>query len=374
MREKTKEESSSDKKKLALALVAFIVLMIIFVPLKEKLEAQIGFKEKEIKLLATMDLKWNEDRKVKPYEERVIEAGINSISAYSYDGVMLWKTDLKNNSTTYLSETGFFINNKTNNSITKLDLKGDEIWSYEVNYPAYTMTEIEGYLVVYLKVDKDIRGVTVIDQKGKLVLSKEKSREEILSSNISKDKKQIIITSMDKATQDLNSKITYLKNNGDIVWTEEVKGKIIYNTLFLEKGKILLIGDQEIICKNDLGEDLWKREINNDLKDIEVVDQDKIYMLYGNNESVLEVINSDGEQDYKMNFKKEYQSIDQAGEDTLLIGDREILGLRNKKTTIKHQIKGQVKDIKRVDDYIVISRDEKVEIFKITDKKNKKTK
>ena len=374
MREKTKEESSSDKKKLALALVAFIVLMIIFLPLKEKLEAQIGFKEKEIKLLATMDLKWNEDRKVKPYEERVIEAGINSISAYSYDGVMLWKTDLKNNSTTYLSETGFFINNKTNNSITKLDLKGDEIWSYEVNYPAYTMTEIEGYLVVYLKVDKDIRGVTVIDQKGKLVLSKEKSREEILSSNISKDKKQIIITSMDKATQDLNSKITYLKNNGDIVWTEEVKGKIIYNTLFLEKGKILLIGDQEIICKNDLGEDLWKREINNDLKDIEVVDQDKIYMLYGNNESVLEVINSDGEQDYKMNFKKEYQSIDQAGEDTLLIGDREILGLRNKKTTIKHQIKGQVKDIKRVDDYIVISRDEKVEIFKITDKKNKKTK
>ena len=59
---------------------------------------------------------------------------------------------------------------------------------------------------------------------------------------------------------------------------------------------------------------------------------------------------------------------------TLLIGDREILGLRNKKTTIKHQIKGQVKDIKRVDDYIVISRDEKVEIFKITYKKNKKTK
>lgn len=359
-----------DKRKIALAIVSFILLIIIFFPLKEKIESIVGFREKELQLLGKMDLNWNEDMNIKPYEEEIIVADTNSITAYSYDNVKLWKKDIKNNRDIYLGETGFFINNKGNNSVTKLDLNGDELWSYEVDYPAYTMTEIEDYLFVYFKVDKNNRGITVIDQNGKLVLSKEKSKEEILSSNISKDKKRVIITSMDNSTQDLNSKLTCLKHNGDTIWTEEVKGKIIYNVLFLEDKNILLIGDSEIICKNELGENMWKKEVEYDLKDIEVV-ENSIYILHGTENSTLEVLNMDGELDYKKSFKKEYQDIDKVEENIFLIGKNEILGLRNKKITMKHDIQGEVKDIKKIGYYIAIFKDKSIEIFKIVDKKNK---
>lgn len=360
-----------DKRKLALAIVSFILLIIMFSPLKEKIESIVGFREKELQLLGKIDLNWSQDIKIKPYEEEIIIADENFITSYSYDKVKLWKKNLKHNGDIYLSETGFFINNKNNNSITKLDLNGDELWNYEINYPAYTMTEIENYLLVYFKVDKNNRGITVIDQDGKLVLSKEKSKEEILSSNISENKKRVVITSMDNSTQDLNSKLTYLKYNGDTVWTEEVKDKIIYNVLFLDDNKLLLVGDKEIICKNDLGENLWKKEIDYDLKDIEVVDENKIYILHGTDNSTLEILNTDGELDYKKSFKKEYQDIDKLEENIFLIGKEGILGLRNKKTIMKYDIQGEVKDIKKIGSYIAISKDKSTEIFKIEDKKNK---
>lgn len=364
------QKIKEDKKKLAVAMVVFILLIILFSPLRDKIENIVGFREQELQLLGSVDLKWSEDINIAPHEERIIVSDKNSVTAYSYDNVKLWKKDLKDHNGIYLGKTGSFINNK-DNSITKLDLKGKELWSYKMDYPTYTMNEIEDYLFYYFKVDKNDRGLAIIDQNGRLIFSKEKSKEEILSSNISKDKKRAIITSMDNSTQELNSKLTYLKNNGDTVWTEEVKGKMIYNVLFLENKNLLLIGDKEIICKNDLGEDMWEKVLDNALKDIEIVDENMIYILYGKDNSTLEVVNIDGKVDYTKSFNKEYRSIGKSEENILLIGIDEILGLRNNKVTLKHEIKGKINDVRKVNDYIVISKDAKTEVYKITDKKNK---
>ena len=205
------------------------------------------------------------------------------------------------------------------------------------------------------------------DIMGKL----EKSKEEILSSNISKDKKRAIIASMDNSTQDLNSKLTYLKNNGDTIWTEEVKGKMIYNVLLFENKNLLLVGDNEIICKNELGENMWEKALDDALKDIEIVDKNMIYILHGKDNSTLEVLNPNGEVDYTKSFNKKYDSIGKSEENIFLIGQDEILGLRNKKITMKHEVKGKINSIRKINDYIAISKDDKTEVYKIADKKNK---
>ena len=366
-----KEKIKDKRKSMALALIVFIVLMVFLVPIKNALQKLTSFKEKELKSIAKIDLDWEEGTLTKAYKDIVLVKNKEAIVAYGHDGKDLWSKKINEQEEVYLGETGFFINNKANESITHFDLEGIDTWSYEIKNPAYTLTEIKDYLFIYSKVDESTRGVTVLDKDGKLILDKEKSKEEILSANISKDKKKFVITSIDTSTPELKSKITYLKHDGETVWTEEVKDKVIYNILFTDEKNMLLIGDKEIICKDDQGKTLWEKEIKYNLKDIEIIDGNKIYVLYGSEDSYLEIINSEGKLDYKKTFKKQYNHIDQFDKDVLLMGQDGLIGIQDEKISMRKDVQWDIRHIERTDDEILISTDKQIEIFKITEKEAK---
>ena len=365
-------KGKSNKTKFILALAMFALLLLILSPLKSKLQELVGFKEKDLKGVASMDLNGGEDTKAKSYKGKIIIVEEQTINCYDYSNKKLWSKALKEQDEVYLGKSSAFINSKENNSIIKVDLDGQDLWSHTIERPTYTLTEIDDYLFIYSKVDENTRSVTVLDKNGKLVLDKEKSKEEILSSNISENKNNFIITSMDTSSPELMSKLTYLKYNGETIWTEEVKDKIIYNVLFLDDKNMLLIGDKEIICKNNKGETLWERQMKYTLKDIEVNEDGEIYTLYGNGDSYLEILKENGELDYSKTFKKEYNNIEQFKGHILLMGRDGILGLNNRKISMKNELKGDIKNIEKLEDEILIFRDNKLDIFEIIDKEVKK--
>ncbi len=370
MKNKVKSNKVS-KKKFILALAVFILLMLILSPLKKKLQELVGFKEKDLKLVASVALDGQEDIKAKSYKDKIIIVEKEAINCYDYENKKLWSKSLKEHDEVYLGRESVFVNSKENQSIIKSDLNGEDLWSHTIERPTYTLTEIDDYLFIYSKVDESTRSVTILDNNGKLVLDKEKSKEEILSSNISKNKKNFIIASMDTSTPELMSKLTYLKYNGETIWTEEVKDKIIYNVLFLNDKNMLLIGDKEIICKNDKGETLWERQMKYTLKDIEITENSEIYTLYGNEDSYLEILKEDGELDYSKTFKKQYSNIEQHEGHMLLMGKDGVLGLNNRNISMKNDLKDDIKHIEKVEDEILIFKADKLDIFEIIDKETK---
>lgn len=362
-----KDKIKENKKGLSLALIVLLLLMVSIVPIKNGIQKLTGFKEKELKSIVKMDLSWEDEILAKPYEDMVLVKNKEDIRSYGHDNKEIWSKKINEQEEVYLGKSGFFINNEANKAITRFNLEGVDTWSYEIKNPAYTLTEIGDHLFIYSKVDESTRGVTVLDKDGKLVLDKEKSKEEILSANISKDKKKFVITSIDTSTPELKSKITYLKDTGETIWTEEVKDKIIYNILFTDDKNMLLIGDKEIICKNDEGKTLWEKQIKYNLKDIEIIDGNKIYILYGLDDSYLEVINTEGDLDYKKSFKKQYNHIEELDKDVILMGSDGLIGLQNEKITMRKDLK-DIRQIEKLNDEILIFTDKRLEIFKILEK------
>lgn len=366
-----KNKGKTNKTKFILALAMFILLLLVLSPLKRKLQELVGFKEKDLKLVASIGLDSQEDVKAKSYKDKVIVVDKEAINCYDYENKKLWSKSLKEQDEVYLGKENVFVNSNESKSIIKLDLNGEDVWSHTIEKPTFTLTEIDDYLFIYSKVDENTRSVTILDNNGKLILDKEKSKEEILSSNISKNKKNFIIASMDTSTPELMSKLTYLKYNGETIWTEEIKDKIIYNVLFLNNYNMLLIGDKEIICKNDKGETLWERQMKYTLKDIKITEDGEIYTLYGNEDSYLEILKEDGELDYSKTFKKQYNDIEQFQGHILLMGSDGILGLNNRNISMKNDLKEEIKYIKKSEDEILILKSNKLDIFEVIDKEIK---
>ena len=362
--------NKSNKSKFILSLLILGLLLSIVSPLKDKLQELVGFKEKDLKVLASIELNGWEDIKAKSYKDKVVVVE-EAINCYDYKNKKLWTQALKEQDEVYLGKSSVFVNNKEKNTIRRLDLDGLDLWSYNTERPVYTFIEIEDYLFIYSKVDESTRSVTILDKNGKLVLDKQKSKEEILSANVSKNKRNFVITSMDTSSPELISKITYLRHDGETIWTEEVKDKIIYNILFLDNKNMLLIGDKEIICKNDKGETLWERQMKYTLKDIEVTEDNEIYTLYGNEDSYLEILKEDGELDYSKTFKKEYKDIEELEGHILLMGKSGILGLNDRKISMRSDFKGEVSRIEKSEHEILSFQPNKLDIFEIIDKEEK---
>lgn len=361
----------TNKRKFAIALIVLILLITLIFPFKNKLQRLVGFKEKELKSIAKLDLNWKEEMDTKSYEDIILVVDKSKITAHNYDGKKVWNKDIKEDDEVHLGESSIFINNTKSMMITKYNLEGEELWTYNINHPAYTMTEIKSHLFVYSKVDESTRSIIVLDKDGKLIIDKEKSKEEILSANIDKDKRSFIITSMDTSSPELKSKITYLNHDGEIIWTEEIQDKMIYNTLFLDNN-MLLIGDREIIYIDKEGKTLWEKDIKYNLKDIKIIGGKEIYILYGEEDSYLEVLNIDGKIEYKKNFRKAYENIEEFNKHVLLLGKSGITGLNNKKISMREDFKGDIKQVKKTEDQILVASDKKIEIFKIINKEEKK--
>lgn len=374
---KNKDKKTINKFHITLALIAFIIMIVLLSPIKDKLQTIVGFKEKDLEKIGSLNLKWNEDIIAKNYKENIIVDDKKTVTSYALNNKKLWSRNLEGGSEVYLGETGIFVGNEANKSISKLDKEGNDIWSYKTDNPVYTMTEIDEYLFVYSKVDKNTRAVNVLDKDGKLILNKEKSKEEILSANILDDKKQanekkFAITSIDTSLPELKSKITYLSSNGETIWTEDVDEKIIYNILFIDQEKMLLISDRDIICKDNEGKTLWEREIKYNLKDVKIVDSKEILVLYGLETSYLEVLNIDGKLDYKKTFKKEYNEIEEFNKGLLLMGKAGVVGLKNEKINMRNDMTLEVRQIQKIEDEILIFTEDKVDIYKIVDKEKDK--
>lgn len=361
----------TNKRKFTTALIILVFLIALIFPLKNKLQSLVGFKEKELKSVAKLDLNWEDEMDTKSYKDIVLVVDKTKLTAYGYDGKKAWNKDVKEDDEVHLGESSVFINNTKNMMITKYSLDGEDLWTYNINHPAYTVTEIGSHLFIYSKVDESTRSITVLDKDGKSVIDKEKSKEEILSANIDKDKNSFIITSMDTSSPELKSKITYLSHDGEVIWTEEIQDKMIYNILFLDND-MLLIGDREIICIDKEGKTLWEKDIKYNLKDIKIINKEEIYILYGEDDSYLEVLNIDGKIEYKKNFKKAYENIEEFNKHVLLLGKSGITGLNNKKISMREDFKGDIKQVKKTKDQILIASDKKIEIFKIINKEEKK--
>lgn len=380
--DKEKDNQNKDKKTInklhiTLSLVAFIIMIVLLSPIKDKLQTLVGFKEKDLEKIGSLNLKWEEDIIAKNYKGNIIVDDKKTVTSYALNNKKLWSRNLEDGNEVYLGETGIFIGNEENKNISKINKEGNDIWSYETENPVYTMTEIDEYLFVYSKVDENTRAVNVLDKDGKLILNKEKSKEEILSANILDDKKQsnekkFAITSIDTSLPELKSKITYLSSNGETIWTEDVDEKVIYNILFIDQEKMLLISDRDIICKDNEGKTLWEREIKYNLKDVKIVDNKEILVLYGLETSYLEVLNIDGELDYKKTFKKEYNEIEEFNKGLLLMGKAGVVGLKNEKINMRNDIALEVKQIQKIEDEVLIFTENKVDIYKIVDKEKDK--
>lgn len=374
-----KDKKTINKLHITLALIAFIIMIVLLSPIKDKLQTLVGFKEKDLEKIGSLNLKWDEDIIAKNYKGNIIVDDKKTVTSYALNNKKLWSRNLEDGNEVYLGETGIFMGNEENKSISKVNKEGNDIWSYETENPVYTMTEIDEYLFVYSKVDENTRAVNVLDKDGKLILNKEKSKEEILSSNILDDKKQanekkFAITSIDTSLPELKSKITYLSSNGETIWTEDVDEKVIYNILFIDQEKMLLISDRDIICKDSEGKTLWEREIKYNLKDVKIVDNKEILVLYGLETSYLEVLNVDGELDYKKTFKKEYNEIEEFNNGLLLMGKAGVVGLKNEKINMRNDISLEVKQIQKIEDEILIFTEDKIDIYKIVDKEKDKDK
>ena len=372
-REKEENKLKINKLHISLALIAFILIIVLLSPIRDKLQTLVGFKEKDLESIGSLNLKWDESKLAKNYIGSVIVDDKETLTSYALNNKELWSRELEADEEVYLGETGFFINNESNKSITKFDKEGKDIWSYVIENPTYTMTEIDDYLFVYSKIDETTKKVSVLDGEGKLVLDKERSKEEILSANVYTDGKNInerkfVITSMDTSSPELKSKITYLSNTGETIWTEDVNERIIYNILFIDESKMLLIGDKDIICKDDEGTTLWEKDIKHNLKDVTVTEKKEVAVLYGMETSYLEVLNTDGKLSYKKTFKKDYDDIEELDKYMLLLGNDGVVGLKNENINMRNDIPLEVKQIEKTDDQILVFTENKVEIYKIVDK------
>ena len=352
-----------------ISIIVFLLLILIMTFAKDKIEEIVGKGEKKLINIGTIKAKWDEVTSVRGYQDSVVLTSNTDIISYDFNGIKKWSRSIdKNKDTLCLGYDGIYIVGKDKGRIDKFDLDGNKLWSYDTDSSIYTVIENEKCLFIYSKVDENIKKVTVLNENGKKILDKERSKEEILSANVSKNKKNFIVTSMDNGSSELKSKLTYLNKQEDIIWEKDFDEKIIYNVFLLQNENMILVEDKELICINNKGQTLWSRIVDFSLKGIEILDDDRIFILYGDNKSFLEVLDRDGKVDYRKSLNKLYNNVHIYDKDIILLGKNEILGLNNDKINLKYNIKDEAKYIDKFKDKLFIFKEDKLDIFKIENK------
>ena len=355
-----------NKRRISISLISFIILIFTITFVKEKIEDITSVREKKLENRGHIETNWNEKISMKGYDNSVLITDDGKLVSYSFDNQKNWHRNIdEDKEIVCLGETGIYIGDREKGNIDKIDIDGQKIWSYDTKYPIYTISENQEYLFIYSKVNEDIRRITILDQSGKEVLSNDKSKKEILSANVSQDKKNYIVTDIDKKSTELKSNLTYLDNKGNIIWEKDLEKKLIYNTLFLDNKKMILVEDKQIICIDNKGKVLWSKDIGYNLKDIKTLGDKEICILYGDKNTSLEVLNNKGDRKYKKTFNKIYNQIINDKDDIILVGNTELLGIKKEKINLKHRTKEEIRKVDKDNNKLFIFKDNKIDIFEI---------
>ncbi|AFS79853.1 hypothetical protein Curi_c28660 [Gottschalkia acidurici 9a] len=355
-----------NKRRASISLISFIILIFTITLVKEKIEDITSVREKKLINRGHIEVNWNEKINMKGYDDSVMITDDGKLVSYSFDNQKNWHRNIdEDKEIVCLGEKGIYIGDKEKGNIDKIDIDGKKIWSYDTKYPIYTISENQEYLFIYSKVNEDIRRITILDQNGNEVLSNDKNNKEILSANVSQDKNNYIVTDIDKKSTELKSDLTYLDNKGNIVWEKDLEKKLIYNTLFLDNKKMVLVEDKQIICIDNKGKVLWSKDIDYNLKDIKTLGSKEIYILYGDKNTNLEVLDNDGDRKYKKTFNKIYNQIIIDNDDIILAGDEELLGIKKEKINLKYRIKEKAKKVDKANNKVFIFTNNKIDIFEI---------
>ena len=352
-----KEEKKKKRRLLWIILIFVILIMLISnKTVKNKVQDLFYRSDKSLQLIDNININWPQPGKIRIYSDKIIRYSSKEISMYDIEGTERWEKTLEDNgSIVYLGEGIIYIASTVTGKVEAFDLNGKQLWVYDAKQSIHRIAERNRYLVLFTQAGENIEQVIILDNKGNLQANTTINKGKILSCSVSPNHKNFTLVTLEVADGSINSNLIYFKINGQEIWRKDYNDHIIYDVLFLDNDSMIVVCDNKILklsVKNDL---LWSRAIEGELKDIEVdANNNKIYVLYGQANSKLEEISSNGRTKNKIELDSDYDNIYINKKYILLKGKKIIAGVNSDRVDLKYSYSEDIKGIGVYNDNIII--------------------
>lgn len=369
------KEEKNRGRKLIWGILTLIIIGLMFFGKNFKDKAQSLFKqsEKTLEFAEKIDMNWLEDGKVRNYEDFIINANENAIISYDLSGNKLWSKDIDpNTNLIYLGEKTIYIGNRDTGQIDAINPKGENLWTYNSKQPMDKLVERNELLIIYTKAGEQIDQINIIDEEGSLIANTIVDKGKLLSSNVSLNRNNFAISTIDFSEKDIKSSVLLYTIEGEFLWKKDFTDWIVLDLMFMNKGEILLISDDKILCLSEEGELLWSKILEGRLKNIEFDSKEKnIYLLYTNKMDYLEIINTNGKTKNKIELNSNhFEKIYRNNKTLYITGSNELMGMNEYDVFLGFNFEDEIDYIGFENNNLLIFTKDKFIIGKLSAKKN----
>ncbi len=369
----TEERQNVKKKKIGRFIVLFILIIMIFsnAAIRDKIYSLLYKQNRTLNLVKEVNIGIFEDYQANVIDNKLLIYNNKVISAYDFEGNFHAIKEISyEKPIVHIGTNNIYVCNKGNSKISALDSNGDELWTYEVDQSISYITEKDKHLIVFLKDDKNIEWVNILDVKGNVVAKGNVADGKIISTDICKDEKDFVLGTINTSNEGMFSHlIKYSATNG-IMWQEIIEDEIIESIDILINNSNLVVTDSKIYLLSEKKALLWSREISETICDMKIDRQEKkIFILLGEKKCFLEIIDFNGRTINKIELDKSYDNINYYRGDVFLSNDNSIIAIKGNTKFLSFKSNDSIKGILVTQEYIILLQDEKIKFMKITSSK-----
>ncbi|KNF07128.1 hypothetical protein CLPU_23c00110 [Gottschalkia purinilytica] len=367
--ESNEKTEGNIKKKQTGFIILFIVVMLTSLIIKEKGLHIFNEGNKKLKLSKELNIILEDKSQVKLYDEGFTISNDKYITNYNLDGEKTWSEAISyKNGLALLGKNNTYLGDLESGKIVAINNKGEKIWTYETHNPIHMITNRKDYLIIFSKINRDIRKVHIINQDGKEIFSRQESKKEFLAANVSPNGKGFAVSSIDLDKVVLKGVVTYFREDNSNSLEKEFERETVYDILFINNNKILLIMEKRLVCIDDEGNIIWKKNLSNSIRDLAVLKNNNIAILYDEDTSKLEILHAEGDTEYKKSFKSQYKDIITDENKIFLVGEKNITGINKNNIFLEYRSREKIKKVDKIDEKVFIFDEQKVKIMDIVNR------
>lgn len=378
VRKKRKKRKSKRKRKKG-NVGRFIVLFIIIgtflssTTLKEKLMEILDKSQRTINVVDEKSIPWPMEGEIKIVSDNIIEYRDKELTCYDNEGNTLWnKSILLEKPLVYIGNQMIYLGNRTSGEITAIDYNGQIVWKYNLSQTITYIFEQKDEVFVLTNQNDNSERVSILDNKGKLLVDEVMNTGRLIYGNISENKKNFVIVTLDVLNNAFESKLMLFSKNGNLLWERSFENQIVKYVEFVDN-ELFVLSDDKMSMIDEDGKLLWSRDIVGEIRDVAVGNDKKSILLLSNNgNDFLETILANGRTKEKIEVQGNHYEIYIENKNIFLVGYNEILGIRETYEFLKYTTRGDIKEFGIIDDKIVFFTFDEMKIGEIVrNEKNK---
>lgn len=355
-------KSKRRKKRLRRRFIFFLVIItaLVYGGIKAVsiLKPMLGFEEKNLKTLKTIDFKTNvtEDKNllVKGVVEYICKYENNTISLYDNKGNFLWEKNESIEDPLIIGNDHFFIvSDKINGKVYYLDYQGNTLATINTERKIYDIkTYNNEYVAISLEEESK---VILLDKNGEEITNIVVPKGEILDFQLSNNRDIIAISLLNVEEYDYYSNILLYSLDGRVLAGSKVEETIVFNLYFDENDRVFAFGDNKMLIISKEEGISWKKNITEVINKIDIMRADRIVVSFikskntiidTKNRSTINQMNLDGEVLYQTPIPEDILGLDSISNTIVAFSERTIYIIDNKgNIIIEKKINKDIEDI-----------------------------